>query len=675
MRRFAPSLLLLLALLCAELAPGVRGAPLAEQPAPKVVFDLSVSLEWEPGSGDSLPADLALAECRSTVAAAHYLDDLQAGLRSTAAYLYTYSEGQLALGNVTIYTGGANWDQADIRVLASNAYRPSALIGGIVNAPARYPSATGSITRTVFYPGAITLSRLWNREGSRCGAWSLPDGWRTLGHEWAHYALFLYDEYFNMLTGAKQYCTTTGIDFTAVLSATNGKADSLMAYPYSTDKLWLGGGSMPHDCVGTPQQHVHGVSDWATLPHFYPALTVPAGLRTDLDFETSPARPLFSVNIMAPVAPRPDTSAEVRVSALRDARLVGQSYLLRFDSKNNVQRIIGQGKLIPGDTAALPFWGVHQDTNDRAAVLIQDWRTGQRFFYPKNYPSASALDVAAPNLLDAPASQWRPAMTITPRVTTIGAFSEVTGLTVQIKDCANVARRILVTYCPAGGDCGDPVIVSLNGGVFTHTFFFPFDEQYEPPASYGYIYARTLATSPETAALEETISWYQLAGGAGSPAYGDGFAPLAEGLAETDFDPSPVIQSDTRLLYSPAQQCTADYLFPANVRGIVDTPLDIQPVIANGNGGRPWGSDSIDPALRVRLRYNQDLLDRLGIDERQLVVLRLEAGQRRWLEMPVLGRSTEMDWLLAQKQTFGGQGEVYALGYRQMQVALPLVLR
>ncbi len=674
MRRYAPRVMLLLALMfCAGSALGAGTTPAAEQPQPKVVFPLTVSLEWQPGDDDRLPDDLALARCAPAVVEEQYLGDLKAGLRRAAAYLYAYSEGQMSLGKVTVFTGGESWDKADIRILANSAYRPTSFVGGIVGAPTGNISATTGLTRTVFYPGSILLGRAWDGRGARCGAWSQPAGWRTIGHEWGHYALFLYDEYFDTATGAEQYCTTTGLAFRETRPQANGMADSVMAYHYSADKLWLRGDApvpaLPRlSCAGTPQERAHGATDWQTITRFYPAVSLPGALRADLDFESSPARDLFSFEIMPPARERNDTSAQVRLELLPAPRLVGQSYLLRPGLTQAPQRILGQGELIPGEAAALPFWGVQQDTKDRAVVTVQDWHGGQRFGFPQDSRAASALNLGAANLLNAAASNWRPSLTITPRVIQIGEVSEVDGLIVKVGHCGVAPKQILLAYCPAGGDCGAPITPLGATGIFTHTFFFPFDGQYEPPAAHGYIYVRNQDT------FEETIAWYQLAGGVG-PATSNVHAPLAEGLAETEPD-ALAPAADNLLLYSSALRCAASgFTLPNDVLGIVGTPIDVQPVVADGNGGRGWGSSLLDPGLRVRLSYSQDLLDRLQIDERQLVVLRLLAGQASWQVVPDAGRSTDLDWIAAEAQPFGGQGEVYALGYRAAQVLLPLVQR
>jgi hypothetical protein len=646
------------------------------QPVPKYVFDnLTVSLEWQPGT-DSFPVDLVRAGCPPSGVATSYLADLEQGLRKTAEYLYTYSEGQLALGTITVYTNGEHWADADLRVLASNSHRPSAFVGGIVSTPTQNISATSGMTRTVFYPATIFLGRSWDGEGARCGGWSQPPGWRTIGHEWAHYALYLYDEYFNADTLAEQYCTATGLDMSEILPGIDGGADSLMAYHYSADRLWLGGATPPHpgpppwSCADTPQAQVHGEHDWKTVKRFYNQVESFASHQADIQFAGSPAEAEFGV--IPPAAPTDDTSAEVRLAAAPAAGLVGQAYLIRPSAtSNNPLRIVGQGEMIAGEPNALPFWGVQAPRKDRALVVVQDWTSGVYACFPQSYDAAPALNPSATNPVTATAGQWRPSVSITPRVIELGGISEVIGLHVRLQDCAGTTQEVQVAYCPAGGDCDAPVpmaLVSNAPRVFTHTFPWR-DGIAEPPALYGYIYVRTLDTR------EETAVWYQLAGGVG-PATGNIHAPLAEAAVEASVAPGqPLPAHDTRLLFSPALGClNAGLLLPPGIRGIFGTPIEVQPVVADGNGGHAWGADRSDPPLQVRLSYSQDLLDRLGINEDQLVVLRLQKGQRSWQLVPAAGRSRALDWIAAAARPFDGRGAVYALGYRP-PVWLPLIRR
>ncbi|MCA9959228.1 MAG: hypothetical protein KC443_09340, partial [Anaerolineales bacterium] len=149
-----------------------------------VLFHVVASLGWDVEAGSS------------------YLSEWRTGLRHASAYLYDLSEGQMALGPVTIYENGRFWDSADLRILPANDYRPSAYIGGLVATPTTY-SGSGD---TTFAPANIFLGRYWDGRDAAVGSWADYNGYATLIHEWAHYALFLYDEY-QQMSGAAHYCT------------------------------------------------------------------------------------------------------------------------------------------------------------------------------------------------------------------------------------------------------------------------------------------------------------------------------------------------------------------------------------------------------------------------------------------------------------------------------------
>lgn len=661
------SLLLLFALLA-----GMSSAPISSQAQTddtvKHYFDLTVSLEWQPGT-DDLRNELERSGCTPSPSPS-YLDDLSTGLRQTSAYLYNYSAGQLALRNIKVYTNGEHWEDADLRILATNSYRPSAFVGGIVSAPTSNISATKGMTETVFYPATIFLGRMWDGNGSRCGPWSQPAGWRTIGHEWAHYALFLYDSYYNVTTNAQQYCTSTGLQLGSILDKPGIEADSLMAYHYSADHLWKGGPPAPGNslwnCSGTPQDYIHGEDDWHTVARFLP-VTIPEKLSRQYPYDSSPAASNFSI---APAAtPTTDTTAEVRIKALDSTTPpIGQAYLIRPDGKGMPVRIIGQGEIIPGEKAPTYFWGVQPSSGDRALITLPDWNAGKRYSVPLTQQHDSKLNVSQLNQFEANVSSWNPSISIVPLVQDLGATSTVIGLYVSVEDCANTTIRPIIVYCPAGGDCSPPAEMTYTNGVHTHTFSFR-----TGTPLYGYIYI--LNRDEKNPA--EIATWYQLGGGVG-PATGDGHAPLADSWADATSETLPTFNSpttdDSRLLYSPALRCTADHIhLPNDVAGLIGQPLELQPVLGNPNSGNPWHSRY--PTLRVRLSYNQDLLDRLGINENQLVVLRLvDPVKNVWETVPIVARSFELDWVAIEKQVFQGSGAIYALGYRNI-VHLPLLMR
>jgi hypothetical protein len=650
MRRLVQSLLLLPLLLVGfPTLPQVAGA----QTAQALTFNVTVSLEWQPGADDELHTDLSLSQCnQSASAGVNYLDDLITGLNKASDYLALYSAGQMSLGTVTIYTGGAHWNTANIRVLADSSYRPKAFVGGIVTAPMTYTSPKTQRTQT-FYPGAIYLGRLWDGTGARCGPWSMSEGHRTIGHEWAHYALYLYDEYYKQTDLSPVYCTTTHRHLPSIAhdDPAIDKTDSLMAYHYRAGQLWSGGFS-DGTCDDTPQMAIHGESDWDTVQRFYPNVVIPSST-------VSPASEPITWSIAAVETLPSHSSANVSVfnSVAPGVQLSGQGYIIRTNADTSPQRIIGQGTLIADESIPLPFLGVLDATKDRAVVVMQDPQTGSHFVANSN-SAPLLIGQAKQNNLALKRSTWKPCASITPTLTTSSGVSSVTHLTVKLRDCASQTSRIELTYCPSGGSCLPLVAKTIDSnGNFIHTFTF---STTQPPAEYGYIYARSADIGE---VKEETVAWYQLAGGVG-PATITGHAPMLERTVDTASSSNILTtsKSDSYLLYSgvfPHRAVTTR--LPLDVQGIVDTPLDIQPVVSNGQTSIEWNTERYDPKLTIRLSYNQDLLNRLRISEGRLVLLRLDA--KGWQAIRPLQRSFELDWLAIEAQAFTGSGATFALGY------------
>ncbi|MEM8535588.1 MAG: hypothetical protein AAGF95_32455, partial [Chloroflexota bacterium] len=613
-----------------------------------------------------------------------YLQDLEQAFKYTSAYLYNFTEGQMSLGTIDVYTGGENWEEADIQILADSTYRPSAFVGGIVDDPTVSPFTTIDDKPIVFYDLPIILGRLWNGEGARCGRWSNPAGWRTLGHELGHHALYLYDQYFNAVTGEPQYCTASGIDFGSPPYPTLiGTDDTLMAYHYTTDKLWRGGvapqqGKQPISCNNTPHELIYGggTTEWEVIKNFYPNININAP--PPPPWKTSPVFSLFTFN---GTAVQSDTVANVAldIAGGSSETAVGEAYLVRPRDGQYPQRIIGQGILLPSEEEQLPFLGVVPNLADRAAVFVNDPNTGNRFAIPPN--SITPLSLTNLNNVTAASTDWHPSIMVTPITTRKGSsFSEVVALNVRLEDCDAQSEEVAFAYCPAGGVCDEPVWATpQNGGTFTYNFFFSDDN---PVALRGYIYARNGVTD------EEAIVTYQLGGGVGT-AYIGVHAPLSGGEITTEIVPGDIPPDeirDTRVAHTTTPACSIPPADDSPIR-LLGTPFNIQPVIntEDQDNSRPWNAS--DPPIRVRLSYNQDLLNRLEIAEEQLVIVRLNSdntweevptvGQSE--EVPTVGQSVELDWIAAEAQIFdgdvGSDGDFYALAYKPFFNFLPLIQR
>jgi hypothetical protein len=141
----------------------------------EIVYNLVVSIEWKAGSA--------------------YVEDLGEALRLGSDYLLDVTNGQAYLGKVAIYDNRANWTNADIRVLANSANRGHAPIYAI-----RQAGATGG--ENVYIQ--VGPREFGGPDLSRNGLPSEiplnpkhPDHYRTLIHEWGHYAFGFQDEYMN----------------------------------------------------------------------------------------------------------------------------------------------------------------------------------------------------------------------------------------------------------------------------------------------------------------------------------------------------------------------------------------------------------------------------------------------------------------------------------------------
>ncbi|HEX6288859.1 MAG TPA: hypothetical protein VFZ66_06685 [Herpetosiphonaceae bacterium] len=651
MRRLVQCMLLLPLLL---VGLPTTSAQTAEMQTNQVIaFNVTVSLEWQPGTNDQLQNDLTLSQCGTTGVVGNYLDDLITGLTQASNYLALYTDGQMKLGSVTIYTGGANWNNANIRVLADSSYRPKAFVGGIVTSPMEYTSPVTSRKQT-FYPSAIYLGRLWDGKSGRCGPWAMSDGYRTIGHEWAHYALYLYDEYYNQDTLAPVYCTSSHKHLPDIAPGdpTIDQTDSLMAYHYRAGQLWRGD---PSDgtCDVTPQMKIHGESDWHTLQRFYPGLVIPSAATATPTAEPVP----WTIASVSSLPANSSANVRLRNTIVPGVKLSGHGYLVRSYTDKSPQRIIGQGTMVTDEMFPLPFLGVEDPAHDRAVIIVQDAQAGAQ--YVANSDSTPlVIGQSKLNDLYLQRNAWKPCLSTTPTFTTSGGISQVTQLTVRLRDCAGLTNRVQLTYCPSGGNCLPLVTKTIDAsGNFVHAFTFPWGS---PPAEYGYIYARSADIGERQ---EETIGWYQLAGGVG-PATITGHAPLLERSVDLTSSKTPQIgsPSDSHMLYSvscPYRTSVAS--LPPDVGGMIDTPLNVQPVIARENTSTPWNTAQSHPALSVRWSYNQDLLNRLRITEDRLVLMRLDQGA--WQVVTPRQRSLPLDWLAIEGQSFGGSGATFALGY------------
>lgn len=226
-------------------APGEQRLVLRTD-GPLILFNLVVSIEWA--------ADQA------------YIDEISRALRQASAYLFDVTDGQMALGQVRIYTSAENWADADIQIAARTGVRPHAWIDGMRDSDTTL---------------AIRAGRGWSgRLGSQVrGFWDAKDGYRTLIHEFGHYALGLYDSYITFiyrngeLVGERP-ATCTGPEN---LEENRDDTASIMDHQYGASELAMRDvtGLWSDACLDTAQWFYKQASDWEAVAATFADTTQP----------------------------------------------------------------------------------------------------------------------------------------------------------------------------------------------------------------------------------------------------------------------------------------------------------------------------------------------------------------------------------------------------------------
>ncbi|MEZ4767292.1 MAG: VCBS repeat-containing protein [Caldilineales bacterium] len=225
---------------------------------PLVAFNLDVSLEWDARNDGT------------------FLADLEQALQQSSEILFDVSNGQMALGNVRIFQGKANWLQSDIAIFANNSMRPRATMGGVLTRTlvltdrvppmpvgGALPAGTAiTPTRVIteeFRPGRIRIGPVWDPYGES-RAELQQDWWRALAHEYGHYLLYLPDNYL-------------GSDPTKAIVNCVG---SFMTTAYDDEYSEFLDGSQwisATGCADTIAAATTERSDWDTISKFYPMVT------------------------------------------------------------------------------------------------------------------------------------------------------------------------------------------------------------------------------------------------------------------------------------------------------------------------------------------------------------------------------------------------------------------
>ena len=316
--------------------------------APLRVVNLDVSAQWHFGTqGDSTR------------------DYLRDQILAASDYLYAFTDGQFALGEVAVRQGWEGWEEADLRLYANNALRPKAIIGGSVTAETPDVWPTVPIT---YYPGPMSMGSYWNRfakprgQAITVGGQPVPpevlaDDWAlAFAHELGHWLLFLFDTY-------------TGVDGTAdgtLADLCTGTAMGDVYEPLNHGYIF----DQTHwdvNCAGTEAHaRLNGRTEWDTIAAWYPEVATPGAL---VDGPIAPA--MTEVVFVPPTTTLPSSVGDGFTLQITGAATpTGEARVFLFQGSLESERVVEQGKPSagagPGSVAAVAPVGAALD--DRLCV-------------------------------------------------------------------------------------------------------------------------------------------------------------------------------------------------------------------------------------------------------------------------------------------------------------------
>ncbi len=556
-----------------------------------------------------------------------YVKELEAGLRQASGLLYDLTDGQMAFARPSIYLNGSHWNDADIRVLADNDYRPTAYVGGIVREMTPFWADGDKFN---FYarhhPGAIFLGRYWDSRTAADGLWSEHNGYSTIVHEWGHYALFLHDEYLNEVHETA-YCScpfapiaTYGPDEICAPSPLAAKEliFSPMYYQYQVDEgfsateFWHKTNPDTISCEQTVQEFVHGKSDWETLGLWYeiqgvvdelpfaarglkvPTATPQEGPEKDNQVIYDLARSFIihdqtSETLNATLSASDQTGliitnpSETAVAEKETNDFPAQVYVLENVGENGrPQRIIYQGLYPVNREAEKPgqekFVGIQTSTN-RLGISVDQYKTaeneGVRWVYSDPIGTIAGLE-DVPITAELIADTWQPSLDIT----------------YEVNETSLIAMTVTVTATGDAAPTAQLCVMDIEIGCHADWY-----KQMTPINGRSNVWQTTIEALgddelPRYSLIRihsegsgEIIRWLQVAGV--GPIHGDTDSPTRDGsivvdtLGKIPIDVDDEIHECYRTIVMPAAnyELLQSGVLPESDVQIVGVPLEVDMVM------------------------------------------------------------------------------------------------
>ncbi|MEE8391306.1 MAG: proprotein convertase P-domain-containing protein, partial [Anaerolineae bacterium] len=421
---------------------------------PLLVFNLAVSLEWD-AHNDPI-----------------YLEQLAFNLQRASEYVYDFSNGQVALGQVNVFQNGDEWVYSHVTVQANNRLRPYAAQGGIVITDTIDPQHN-TVSDTIQYsPGQVTMGSNWNRYG-RPGQ-SLGDDWALiLAHELGHYLLFHDDTYI-------------GLDENGYLVAVDTCVGSAMSDLYSNPdntEFVADEATWQANCADTLAEQTLGRNEWETMQLWYEWLITPTAINSGpsiMPFD------LTSVSIHDPYTPTDtlvDPTFYIDYRGGGGASSEARAYLDRDDY------VINLGS---------PFGGQNR-------VFAHGAKPGDRlcvFDRSRAQFGCEKIESGDDRLAMRQDTDWNPIVQISP--------VNSTTLIINVTNTVPIAFPLRARIFPDLGYGEDPITLTLSGGMYSGVFSLTY------PAMNGNIQVWVDEPFSETDPRREAMVAFSIGGNPGA---------------------------------------------------------------------------------------------------------------------------------------------------------------
>ncbi len=420
---------------------------------PLILFNLSMSLEWDAHKDTA------------------YLEQLQFDLQRASEYLYDFSNGQVALGDIEVFQNVDEWVYSHVVIKANNRLRPFAIQGGIVTTDTIDPDHDIPTDTIRYSPGQVTMGSAWNRYGNP--GQSLGDDWAIiLAHELSHYLLFHDDVYLGM--------DDTG-NLISVDTCQGSAMGDLYDRPDNTEFI-ADEAYWQTYCHNTLPEQTLGRNEWETMQLWYQWLISPTA--TNAGPSTMPFD-FAHIHIHNPYTPTDtlvDPTFYIDYEGGGASSSEGRAYLLRDEYVVNLGSPFGgQNRIIARGA----------QVDDRLCV----------FDRPMAQFGCETIDPGDDRLAMRQDANWNPIITLTP--------INSTTLTINVTNPVSFSFPLRARVFPDLGYGQDPITLLPTDDAYSGTLELAY------PAMSGNIQLWVEEPATETSPRRETIIAYTIGGNPG----------------------------------------------------------------------------------------------------------------------------------------------------------------